>query len=1201
MKNHIVFKFIAVFLCAASLLGAVASGVGMFAMTETGLYDRHVEDVYVEYLESDAYALASEAAVRYAAMNLGGCTTELADSYYGTYWYYNIFDWDRVGYEIQDAEGNVLQSSELEDGEEVEYEFTFPVSGQYLKVLNEMSAEEYEQANPTAATEVVADGDYVVYSALYEGCTAEVGLILVDYSDGSGEVIGDYEFLGWLFCEEDGSVAFRSEMDFGGLDLQYPREAVHIVFLMPDGSLLYEASHPNSVFTSYSYRDGVTCIGLRPIDDTETGLGEDVGIYDAIPPEGIGVSQISVTYADDYSESAGGVPDIGFLSYEEDGTVVFRSDYEVMDLREEMVTHILFRDEDGNLVYEASDPEGVGYFCLEDEELVFRADMPEVTGIPSGTGTYVYDDVPPKGAAVYYVELLLEGGGELYTVEERAESTATAIGNASHDANGNVTFACNDWKDFVFSKPAKVVYIHLEDYDGRVLFEAYTQDTELGSGEVIGTFAYNDSDRLVFTMVGAEAAGVAQDTADTDAQDPNAGIALIREADETETAAAKETTEEAAAETAAEEETVPEATVAEETAVPETTEPEEVVPEMTVAPTVPETELTDVTEAVAETEISSADMTAMATEPLPAMDVSGEFYSYYSSAKGGRQIVEYTYEAMPEYTVEVRLASGALEDEFAWTLLRIVYHYREDLVKILGFSLLILAVTVVYLCCAAGRKPGSPEIHAGGLNCLPLDLYCGIDILAVVGLIALAYAGGRHLLQSNVQVGCLFMALMAYVASLLVVGFGFACAAQFKTPGGYWWRNSLCGWCLRMLVRFWKWFVKACLWMREKLPPVLGKIFGKLWIITKVVSLKLWGAALWLLLFAKRLLVMAWNWVKQGSNWAGRKLVRFYGMLPLTWQWLLTGFGMFLLMAIVFATNGEEVLIVLCIGACIGIILYGTHCFGVLLESAKRMSKGDLDEKVDDKLLVGSFKDFAGELNSLADVAVIAAQKQLKSERMKTELITNVSHDIKTPLTSIINYVDLLQKPHTDAEQEQYLEVLDRQSQRLKKLIDDLMEMSKASTGNLAVDIGRVDAAEAINQALGEFADKLDRAQLTPVFRQPDDPIEMMADGRLVWRVMSNLLGNAVKYALPGTRLYVDLMAVDGKVIISMKNISREELNVNADELLERFVRGDVSRNTEGSGLGLNIAQSLMELQKGQLQLLVDGDLFKVTLIFPGT
>lgn len=232
-------------------------------------------------------------------------------------------------------------------------------------------------------------------------------------------------------------------------------------------------------------------------------------------------------------------------------------------------------------------------------------------------------------------------------------------------------------------------------------------------------------------------------------------------------------------------------------------------------------------------------------------------------------------------------------------------------------------------------------------------------------------------------------------------------------------------------------------------------------------------------------------------------------------------------------------------------------------------------------------------------MAVVAADKQLKSERMKTELITNVSHDIKTPLTSIINYVDLMEKPHSSEEQEAYMEVLARQSQRLKKLIDDLMEMSKASTGNMQTEITQVNAAEAINQCLGEFADKLDKALLTPVFHGGDKEVTMMADGRLVWRVMSNLLGNVVKYALPGTRVYVDLLELEEEVVISVKNVSREELNISSDELMERFVRGDTSRNTEGSGLGLNIAKSLMELQHGQMELLVDGDLFKVTLIFP--
>ena len=176
---------------------------------------------------------------------------------------------------------------------------------------------------------------------------------------------------------------------------------------------------------------------------------------------------------------------------------------------------------------------------------------------------------------------------------------------------------------------------------------------------------------------------------------------------------------------------------------------------------------------------------------------------------------------------------------------------------------------------------------------------------------------------------------------------------------------------------------------------------------------------------------------------------------------------------------------------------------------------------------------------------------------------------------------------------------MDRQSQRLKKLIDDLMELSKANSGTLAVNYAKINAAEAVNQALGEFSDKLDSVGLQPVFHHPQEPVMIHADGRLLWRVLSNILSNAVKYALPNTRLYLDLTVLQGNAVITVKNISREQLNVAADELMERFVRGDLSRNTEGSGLGLNIAKTLTELQKGQMHLMVDGDLFKVTLMFP--
>ncbi len=588
----------------------------------------------------------------------------------------------------------------------------------------------------------------------------------------------------------------------------------------------------------------------------------------------------------------------------------------------------------------------------------------------------------------------------------------------------------------------------------------------------------------------------------------------------------------------------------------------------------------------------------MDTQPETAMSDSIElaseipdalrFDEYYDHELGQQMRILYTIQELPPYTVELYLLPGAMPEEHIWSLLRVVWPYREELFYVLGVSLLLFAIFSVYLCCAAGKKPGRAEIKAGGLNCLPLDLYA----LAGGGAICLTCWFGveaaEYLLRSSPQVLVPFVAIAGYGCCLILVSFCFACAAQFKTPGLYWIKNAITGRCFLLLGKLWNISLDVFAWLWARIPRMFR------WCFTIAKRILLWAWKLTMTIWG-----FFWRKLRQAARWCAQKLARMYSLLPLTWQWLLVGGVMFLLIGVIFASNGEEVLAILCMALFFGIILYGAHAFGILMEGAKRMGKGDLETKVSDQFLLGSFKDFAKDLNALADVAVVAAQKQMKSERMKTELITNVSHDIKTPLTSIINYVDLLNKAETDEERETYLEVLSRQSQQLKKLIEDLMEMSKASTGNMNVDISSVNAAEAINQALGEFADKLDRAQLIPVFRQPENPIYMQADGRLAWRVMSNLLSNAVKYALPGTRVYIDLMELEGKVIISMKNISREELNVSADELLERFVRGDVSRNTEGSGLGLNIAQSLMEIQKGQLQLLVDGDLFKVTLVFP--
>ena len=600
----------------------------------------------------------------------------------------------------------------------------------------------------------------------------------------------------------------------------------------------------------------------------------------------------------------------------------------------------------------------------------------------------------------------------------------------------------------------------------------------------------------------------------------------------------------------------------------------------------------------------------------------GVFSRYeYDNTHGG---VRYTArDAVLEtpITLKLYLAPGAVEPDESFVFLGMLSQYRNLVYVALIGGILLFAVCAVYLCAAAGCRKGTTEIKAGGLNALPLDLYAG-------GILLLAVCAWE--LAEDVAMDWSFLAqtqlvgLLGYAGCLCFVGFCFAFAAQLKMKNLHWFWNSLTGRC-----------VKLALWLVKKSWAVCLLVAPKLWWKGKALAVALWKfavalvMAVWSLVhriftellpwlwkqgkrlvkdlwkFASALVVLGWDMTKKAFTllrlWLGRfgrTCESLFSRLPLIWQWLLIGMVLAVWLLVAVAERMESMVILWCCFS-LAVVLYGANCFGALLEGVKRMRGGDLEAKVDDKYLIGSFREFAGELNGLADVAMVAAQKQLKSERMKTELITNVSHDIKTPLTSIINYVDLLDKPHTQEQEKAYIEVLSRQSLRLKKLIDDLMEMSKASTGNIQVEIGKIDAVEAVNQALGEFADKLTTAGLTPVFHQDGQEIYLLADGRLLWRAMSNVLSNAVKYALPGTRLYVDVSAVENTVVISFKNISGAQLNISAEELMERFVRGDSSRNTEGSGLGLNIAKSLMELQKGQLQLLVDGDLFKVTLVFP--
>lgn len=270
-----------------------------------------------------------------------------------------------------------------------------------------------------------------------------------------------------------------------------------------------------------------------------------------------------------------------------------------------------------------------------------------------------------------------------------------------------------------------------------------------------------------------------------------------------------------------------------------------------------------------------------------------------------------------------------------------------------------------------------------------------------------------------------------------------------------------------------------------------------------------------------------------------------------------------------------------------------------LQEGGKHIAEGDMDYQIDTEHMLPALKEHAADLNRINEGVSKAVNEKMKSERFKTELITNVSHDIKTPLTSIINYVDLLEKEEIPNENaKEYLEVLERQSARLKKLIEDLIEASKASSGSLSVNLEKLEAGVFLVQTVGEFKEKTEKNKLDLQIKKPEEPIYIMADGRHFWRVIDNLMNNICKYAQPETRVYINLEQTGEKVQITFRNTSRYPLNISSEELMERFVRGDSSRNTEGNGLGLSIAGSLMELMHGKMHLVVDGDLFKVVLEF---
>lgn len=398
--------------------------------------------------------------------------------------------------------------------------------------------------------------------------------------------------------------------------------------------------------------------------------------------------------------------------------------------------------------------------------------------------------------------------------------------------------------------------------------------------------------------------------------------------------------------------------------------------------------------------------------------------------------------------------------------------------------------------------------------------------------------------------------------------------------------------------------------------PALA-IFGEYYLYSSRLLKALWGTAilcfvyLFIISFVTRCkagtvlknnviwyaIRLLWRILKAIGRWIGH-LVR---SIPVIWRTALVILAAFIF-ALAIGSNMSVlslpmVLLYLLLAV---FALYIAIGFATLQRGSKALAEGDYSKPVDTRFLRGDLKRCGENLNKVQQGVQRAVDERLRSERIKTELITNVSHDIKTPLTSIVNYVDLLKKEDIDnPKAQEYLEVLDRQSKRLKKLTEDLVEASKASSGVIPVDCQPTNVNVLLSQLEGEYEERLQKAELTMIVHPAaGDPV-VLADGKLLSRVMDNLMNNIGKYAMPGTRVYAAAAADEKESTISIKNVSRNELNVSADELMERFVRGDSSRHTEGSGLGLSIAKSLVELQGGRFELSIDGDLFRADISLP--
>ncbi len=498
------------------------------------------------------------------------------------------------------------------------------------------------------------------------------------------------------------------------------------------------------------------------------------------------------------------------------------------------------------------------------------------------------------------------------------------------------------------------------------------------------------------------------------------------------------------------------------------------------------------------------------------------------------------------YTVRVMIMKDSMTYrnlENTGKVLHILYGLRYTIYIIAAVSLILTAVTFVILMNVSGHRPDTEMLVPGPLERVPYDVLTAAAVLSAIGAI--------YMIKDFRDIGILeFYAVAAVTLYCVSVFLGLCMSAASRIK-----RHTLVSHSLTYKVLLVIWFILCRIWDGIK------KIFSYLGELLRNLPL-IWKSTLFLLcLTILELIGIA----------VGRYNI----------ETLLIGF---------FA---ERIIL-------IPVILYAVLLLQRLKKGGKMLAEGDLAYQINTKGMYLDLKEHAEDLNSIAKGMSIAVDERTKSERMKAELITNVSHDIKTPLTSIINYTSLIaDEPCENETITEYTDVLMRQSEKLKRLIDDLVEASKASTGNLDVCLAPCDASIFVTQAAGEYEEKLRASDLTLVTKLPEKEISINADGRRMWRIFDNLMNNICKYSLPGTRVYLTLEEQGGQAVFTFKNTSREELDMSEEELMERFTRGDSSRSTEGNGLGLSIARSMAELQNGTLRIATDGDLFKAVLSFP--